>query len=93
VLIPLALDGHTVVVGLDRARGMLARAEAKARALAPEVRERTTLLRRDLLREAWPAGFDPVIMGAIASTSWRRRRNRPGHHLGGECPAVREYVQ
>lgn len=62
VLIPLALDGHTVV-GLDRAQGMLSRAKAKARALAPEVQERITLLQRDVLREAWPAGFDLVILG------------------------------
>ena len=36
VLIPLALDGH-VVVGLDRAQGMLSRARAKVGALPPEV--------------------------------------------------------
>lgn len=62
ILIPLACDGHTVV-GMDRARGMLARAEAKLRALGPEVRERITLLRRDVLEDEWPAGFDLVILG------------------------------
>ena len=62
MLIPLALDGHAVV-GLDRARGMLARAKAKARALPSEVQERITWLQRDVLREAWPAGFDLVILG------------------------------
>lgn len=62
VLIPLALDGHTVV-GLDCARGMLSRAKAKVATLPPEVQERITLLQRDVLREAWPAGFDLVVLG------------------------------
>ena len=62
VLIPLALDGHTVV-GLDCARGMLSRAKAKVATLPPEVQEQITLLQRDVLWEAWPAGFDLVILG------------------------------
>ncbi len=61
IAIPLALDGHTVV-GLDRAQGMLARAEAKIRALAPDVQRRITLLQRDVLWEAWPKDFDLVIL-------------------------------
>ena len=62
ILIPLALDGHTVV-GMDRARAMLARARAKVNALPPEVQGRITLLQVDVLRETWPAGFDLVILG------------------------------
>ncbi|HEY63475.1 MAG TPA: class I SAM-dependent methyltransferase [Caldilineae bacterium] len=62
VLIPLALDGHTVV-GLDRAQGMLSRAKAEVEALPPEVQERITLFQRDVLREPWPADFDLVILG------------------------------
>jgi len=62
ILIPLALDSHTVV-GLDRAGGMLARARAKVRTLAPEVQERITLVQADVLRGAWPGGFDLVVLG------------------------------
>ncbi|MGD1994531.1 MAG: class I SAM-dependent methyltransferase, partial [Anaerolineae bacterium] len=46
ILIPLALDGH-VVVGLERADGMLARARAKIGALPPEVEARITLRQAD----------------------------------------------
>jgi SAM-dependent methyltransferase len=62
LLIPLALDGHTVV-GLDRAQGMLARARARISALPPEAQERVTCLPVDVLQETWPAGFDLVILG------------------------------
>jgi SAM-dependent methyltransferase len=62
LLIPLALDGRTVV-GMDRARAMLARARAKVGALPPEVQERITLLQADVLWKTWPAGFDLVILG------------------------------
>ncbi len=62
VLIPLALDGHTVV-GMDRALGMLSRARAKVGTLPPEVQERITLLHRDVLQATWPADFDLVILG------------------------------
>jgi len=62
VLIPLALDGHTVV-GMDRAQSMLARAKAKVDALPPEAWERITLLQVDVLRDTWPTGFDLVILG------------------------------
>ncbi len=62
VLIPLAFDGH-VVVGLDRAQGMLSRARAKARTLPLEIQGRVTLSRCDVLREAWPTDFDLVILG------------------------------
>ena len=63
VLIPLTLDGHAVV-GLDRAQGMLARAQAKVSALPPEAQERTPLLQTDVTWEAWPVGFDLVILGS-----------------------------
>jgi len=62
VLIPLARDGHAVL-GLDRAAGMLARAEAKVGALPPEARRRVTLSRCDVLREPWPGEFDLVMLG------------------------------
>jgi len=61
ILIPLALDGH-IVVGMDNARGMLARAEAKVGALSPEVRGRIMLLKGDALEGEWPSGFDLVIL-------------------------------
>lgn len=62
ILIPLALDGH-VVVGLERADGMLARARAKIGALPPEVEARITLRQAGVLRESWPVGFDLVVLG------------------------------
>jgi len=92
VLIPLALDGHTVV-GLDRAQGMLARAKAKVSALPPEAQERITLLQTDVIRETWPDGFDLVILGSNClyelSTPQEQAQSiasaanalRPGGHL------------
>jgi SAM-dependent methyltransferase len=62
LLIPLALDGHSVV-GLDRASGMLVRARARISTLPPEVQGRVTCLQADVLREAWPTGFDVVVLG------------------------------
>ncbi len=62
LLIPLALDGH-VVVGLDRAQGMLSRARRKMGALPPEVQQRIALFQCDVLRDAWPSGVDLVILG------------------------------
>jgi SAM-dependent methyltransferase len=62
VLIPLALDGHTVM-GLDRSPGMLARAQVKLGAMPPEARERIRLSQSDVLKESWPAEFDLVILG------------------------------
>ena len=61
VLVPLARDGHTLV-GLDNAAGMLARARAKLSALPAAVQERVTLHHVDVLHEAWPQGFDLVIL-------------------------------
>jgi len=63
MLIPLALNGHHVV-GMDRAQGMLARAQTRVRALPAEAQERVTLLPTDVLREEWPLGFDLVILGS-----------------------------
>ncbi len=62
ILIPLALDGHELV-GLDRAKGMLARAQIKIDRLPPETQARITLAEADVISEAWPQGFDLVILG------------------------------
>jgi len=62
MLIPLALNGHHVV-GMDRAQGMLARAQTRVRALPAEAQERVTLLPTDVLREEWPLGFDLTWRG------------------------------
>ncbi|HHH83401.1 MAG TPA: class I SAM-dependent methyltransferase [Chloroflexi bacterium] len=92
MLIPLALDGHHVV-GLDRAQGMLARAQTRAQALPAEAQERVALLPRDVLRGEWPAGFDLVILGSnclyeLATPAEQARviasaasALRPGGHL------------
>ena len=62
ILIPLALDGHELV-GLDRARGMLDRAQAKIGRLSEGVQRRIALLETDVTRAPWPPGFDLVILG------------------------------
>lgn len=62
ILLPLALDGHRLV-GLDQAKGMLARAQAKIAPLHAEVQRRITLIEADVTREKWPQGFDLVILG------------------------------
>jgi SAM-dependent methyltransferase len=62
ILLPLALDGHTLA-GLDQAGGILARARLKLAGLADEVRQRVTLVEADVLRADWPQGFDVVILG------------------------------
>jgi len=62
ILIPLALDGHQLV-GPDQARGMLARAREKIRQLPEGVQRRITLSEADVTREAWPQGFDLVVLG------------------------------
>jgi SAM-dependent methyltransferase len=92
LLIPLALDGHTVV-GLDRAEGMLARARAKVRALPPQARELTTLAQSDVILEPWPKGFDLVILGGnclyelatpeeqAKTIAWAADALRPGGRL------------
>ncbi|MDY7078475.1 MAG: class I SAM-dependent methyltransferase [Chloroflexota bacterium] len=62
ILIPLALDGHRLV-GLDQAKGMLARARAKIKQLPEEVQRRVILTQADVTCEKWPQGFDLVILG------------------------------
>ena len=62
ILVPLAADGHELV-GLDRAQGMLARAQAKAAALPEAARGRIRLVHADVLAGKWPYGFDVVILG------------------------------
>ena len=61
-LIPLAQAGHTLV-GLDQASGMLARARQKLALLSSQVQSRVTLHQADVIAEAWPCGFDLVILG------------------------------
>ncbi len=64
ILIPLALDSHELV-GLDQARGMLDRAQAKIGRLPEDVQRRISLLEADVTREPWPRRppFDLVILG------------------------------
>ena len=62
ILIPLAQDGHRMV-GLDKSAPMLDSARTKLDALPPEVRERITLRRADVLTAPWPRRFDVVILG------------------------------
>jgi len=59
ILIPLAQDGHTLV-GIDQARVMLERAQAKIDRLEAEVRGRIRLLHADATASDWPGGFDGV---------------------------------
>ena len=61
ILIPLAMDGHTLV-GLDQSRGMLARARVKIDDLASEVQARIQLIETDAVGSEWPGGFDLVIL-------------------------------
>ena len=60
ILIPLALDGHSVV-GMDRAGMMLDRAKSKINKL--NIQERTKLMRGDVLSDEWPKDFQLVILG------------------------------
>ena len=64
ILIPLALDGHTVH-GMDQCGGMLDRLLQKIKKASPEVQKRIRLVQVDVLstRDAWPSGFDLVILG------------------------------
>lgn len=61
ILLPLAKDGHRLV-GLDQARGMLARARLRLRQEGPRVRGRVLLRRFDVTQETWPRGFDLIIL-------------------------------
>jgi SAM-dependent methyltransferase len=62
ILIPLALDGHTLV-GLDQSKGMLDRARTKIAQLPEAVHNRITLAQADVISDPWPQGFDLVILG------------------------------
>jgi SAM-dependent methyltransferase len=62
ILLPLALDGHAVL-GMDQSTGMLKRLHQKVQELPPETQKRITVLQADVLCEAWPRGFDLVILG------------------------------
>ncbi|MHC4592763.1 MAG: class I SAM-dependent methyltransferase [Planctomycetota bacterium] len=62
ILIPLALDGHTVV-GSDLSQGMLTRCRQKVGALPREVRDRITLRQQDAVSGPWDRGFDLVLLG------------------------------
>jgi SAM-dependent methyltransferase len=63
ILIPLAMDGHHLV-GIDRAQGMLVRAQAKVDGLWDRVRERIALIQADVLDKEWPRGFDLILLAA-----------------------------
>lgn len=62
ILIHLAQDGHTIV-GIDKSRPMLDAARVKIKKLPPEIQNRITLKRADVLSGEWPEGFDFVILG------------------------------
>lgn len=62
ILIPLALDGHTVG-GIDQAQGMLDRATSKISELPEDVRGRITLILADVTTMAWPPDFDLIVLG------------------------------
>jgi SAM-dependent methyltransferase len=61
LLIPLAMDGHTVI-GMDASRVMLARAGSKAAAAPAPVRARIALTERNVLHGGWPGPVDLVIL-------------------------------
>ena len=63
ILISLALDGHELV-GFDQAKGMLERARRKIGTLPQEVALRINLFEADVIGDAWPEGFDLVVLGA-----------------------------
>ncbi len=62
VLIPLLLDGHTLV-GLDQAKSMLERAKMKIAALPGKVSSRISLIEADVISGRWPDGFDLALLG------------------------------
>jgi SAM-dependent methyltransferase len=63
LLVPLLRDGHTVV-GLDQSSAMLDRARARMGRMSPQARQRALLVRADVTTDAWPVGFDVVVLGA-----------------------------
>ena len=62
MLIPLALDGHTLF-GIDQSQAMLQFAQKKIEKLANDVEERIQLKCVDVTGEAWPTEYDLVILG------------------------------
>jgi SAM-dependent methyltransferase len=62
ILLPLALDGHTVT-GIDQAQAMIAQASKKVAGLPMDVQKRITLIEADVICSSWPSGFDLVILG------------------------------
>jgi SAM-dependent methyltransferase len=64
ILIPLALDGHTLH-GIDQSAGMLNRAHQKIQEISLEAQHRISLAQGDALcnPEVWPQDFDLVILG------------------------------
>ena len=62
LLIPLALDGHTIF-GMDQSEAMLQLAQKKIEALPDVVQKRIDLQCADVIRETWSTGYDLVILG------------------------------
>ncbi len=62
ILLPLALDGHTVT-GIDQAHAMIEQARKNAAALPEDVQKRISLIEADVICQNWPNGFDLVILG------------------------------
>lgn len=62
MLIPLALDGHTLY-GMDQSMSMLQLAQKKIDQLPGDVQKRIELECADVTNENWTVGFDLVILG------------------------------
>jgi SAM-dependent methyltransferase len=62
ILIPLALDGHTLM-GMDQSTVLLESARKKIAHLPQEVQERIRLTQADVTACTWPEGFDLVVLG------------------------------
>lgn len=86
VAIDLAQRGHSVV-GLDISAPMLAQAEAKRAALAPEVAQRLRFVRGDMAALALNDSFDLVVASYYAlahlpaGTAWRNTFRGVAAHL------------
>lgn len=62
ILIPLAIDGHTLV-GMDQSHGMLLQAQSKISQLSDGTQVRIKIIKADVTTCIWPSGFDLVILG------------------------------
>ena len=62
LLIPLALDGHTIF-GMDQSDAMLQLAREKIETLPKAVQKRIKLQCTDVIREIWSTGYDLVVLG------------------------------